>query len=54
MSTRAQNEKKPGQWDELPGGGRRYRLDLPGRLGLIEWLMAVCRKSFMFRRFLFE
>jgi hypothetical protein len=35
MSTRAQNEKKFGQWDELPGGGRRYRLDVRGRLG---WL----------------
>jgi hypothetical protein len=35
MSTRSQNEKKFGQWDELPGGGRRYRLDIPGRLG---WL----------------
>jgi len=35
MSTRAQNEKKFGQWDELPNGGRRYRLDVPGRLG---WL----------------
>ena len=35
MSTRTQNEKKFGQWDELPGGGRRYRLDVPGRQG---WL----------------
>ena len=35
MSARAQNERKFGQWDELPGGGRRYRLDVPGRLG---WL----------------
>lgn len=33
MSTRAQNEGKFGQWDELPGGGRRYRLDVPGRQG---------------------
>ncbi|MBI4568613.1 MAG: hypothetical protein HY719_09465 [Planctomycetes bacterium] len=33
MSTRAQNERKFGQWDELPGGGRRYRLDVAGRLG---------------------
>lgn len=33
MSTRAQNEKKFGAWDELPGGGRRYRLDVTGRLG---------------------
>ena len=35
MSTRAQNEKKFGRWDELSGGGRRYQLDVPGRLG---WL----------------
>ena len=35
MSTRAQNEKKFGQWDESPDGGRRYRLDVPGKLG---WL----------------
>jgi hypothetical protein len=35
MSTRAQNEKKFGRWDDLPSGGRRYRLDVPGKLG---WL----------------
>jgi hypothetical protein len=35
MSTRTQNEKQFSQWDELPGGGRRYRLDVPGKLG---WL----------------
>jgi len=35
MGTRAQNERKFGQWDELPGGGRRYRFDVRGRLG---WL----------------
>ncbi len=35
MSTRAQNERQFGHWDELPGGGRRYRLDVPGRQG---WL----------------
>jgi hypothetical protein len=33
VSTRAQNEKKFGRWDELPGGGRRYWLDVAGRLG---------------------
>jgi hypothetical protein len=33
MSTRSQNEKKFGRWEELPGGGRRYRLDVDGRLG---------------------
>lgn len=35
MSTRSQNEKKFGRWDELPVGGRRYQLDVPGKLG---WL----------------
>ena len=35
MRTRSQNEKKFGQWDELPGGGPRYRLDVPGKVG---WL----------------
>ena len=33
MSTRVQNEQKFGQWEGLPNGGRRYRLDVPGRLG---------------------
>lgn len=33
VSTRAQNEKKFGAWDESAGGGRRYRLDVAGRLG---------------------
>ncbi len=31
MSTRAQNEKKFGHWKHLPGGGRRYWLDVLGR-----------------------
>jgi hypothetical protein len=33
VSTRAQNEKKLGQWIELPGDGRRYRLDVLGKSG---------------------
>ena len=33
MSTRAQNEKKFGQWQLVPGGGRRYWIDVPGRQG---------------------
>lgn len=33
MSTRSQNEKKFGHWEELPDGGRRYWLDVAGRLG---------------------
>ena len=35
MSTRAQNEAKFGAWEDLPGGGRRYRFDVAGRHG---WL----------------
>jgi hypothetical protein len=33
VNARAQNEKKFGQWEEVAGGGRRYWLDVPGRLG---------------------
>lgn len=33
MSTRPQNEKKFGSWEDLPGGGRRYWLDVLGRQG---------------------
>ena len=33
MSTRIQNEKKYGAWDDLPGGARRYRLEVPGKQG---------------------
>ena len=33
MSSRAQNEQKFGSWEELPDGGRRYRLAVPGRTG---------------------
>jgi len=33
MTARAQNEKKFRNWDELPDGGRRYWLDVLGRLG---------------------
>lgn len=35
VSTRSQNEKKFGRWVDLPGGGRRYHLDVRGRVG---WL----------------
>jgi len=31
MSLRSQNEKKFGNWDELPDGGRRYWLNVTGR-----------------------
>jgi hypothetical protein len=33
MGTRSQNEQKFGSWESLPGGGRRYWLDVSGRLG---------------------
>ena len=33
MSTRPQNEKKYGHWEEQVGGGRRYWLEVMGRLG---------------------
>jgi hypothetical protein len=33
MSSRTQNEKKFGGWQELAEGGRRYWLDIAGRLG---------------------
>ena len=35
MSTRQQNEKEVGGWEELPDGGRHYRMDAPSRL---DWL----------------
>lgn len=33
MSPRTQNERKFGSWQDLPGGGRRYWLDVFGRQG---------------------
>lgn len=33
MSSRHQNETKFGRWEDLPDGGRRYRLDVAGRFG---------------------
>ena len=30
MTPRQRNEKKFKEWDELPTGGRRYRLSVPG------------------------
>ncbi len=33
MSTRAENERKFTNWEELPDNGRRYWLDVEGRLG---------------------
>ena len=33
MSSRQHNERKFSRWEALPGGGRRYRLEVMGRLG---------------------
>lgn len=33
MSTRAQNERKFQRWTDLPDGGRRYELEIAGKLG---------------------
>ena len=33
MSTRAQNERKFGRWEDLSGGGRRYWCEVQGRHG---------------------
>jgi len=33
LSTRAQNERKFGHWEELSGGGRRYWFEVAGRYG---------------------
>jgi hypothetical protein len=33
MGTRAQNERRFTHWQDLPGGGRRYWLDIHGRHG---------------------
>ncbi len=29
----SKSKRSSSRWDELPGGGRRYRLDVPGKLG---------------------
>ena len=33
MSSRLQNERQFGHWENLPGGGRRYWIDVEGRQG---------------------
>ena len=33
MASREQNERKFPDWEELPGGGRVYRLEIEGRHG---------------------
>ena len=33
MSSRLQNERKFGHWENLPGRGRRYWIDVEGRQG---------------------
>ena len=41
MSNRAQNEQKFENWEDLPGGGRRYRRAVPGRTG---WSACYCKE----------
>jgi hypothetical protein len=41
VSTRSRNETKFGQWEQHPDGGRRYWLDVHGRLG---WLARYCKE----------
>ena len=33
MTKRRENESKFGNWEDLPGGARRYWLEVPGRYG---------------------
>ena len=33
MSSRQQNERKFGSWEDLPDGGRRYSFEVTGRHG---------------------
>ncbi|HVC12886.1 MAG TPA: hypothetical protein VNE59_14680 [Burkholderiales bacterium] len=33
MSSRIQNERKFGHWEEITGGGRRYWIEIRGRQG---------------------
>lgn len=33
MSSRIQNERKFGHWEEIAGGGRRYWIEVQGRQG---------------------
>jgi len=41
MGMRSQNERKFDKWINLPGGGRRYWLDVPGRFG---WRARYCKE----------
>ena len=46
MTTRIQNERRFGHWEELPNGGRRYWLNVVGRQGLrARYLKAVDAKE---------
>jgi len=51
MSTRTQNEKKFGQWEELPDGGRRYWVDVYGRQGWRARYLKIVNDSEMTLRF---
>lgn len=35
MTGREQNERKFGHWEDMPDGGRRYWLEVPGRSGWV-------------------
>jgi hypothetical protein len=54
MSTGTQNEKKFGQWEELPGGGRCYWLDVHGRQGWRARYLKVVNTGKITLRFLQE
>jgi hypothetical protein len=41
MTTRAQNERKFGNWRDLADGGRHYWLDVSGRSG---WRARYCKE----------
>lgn len=50
MSTRTQNEKKFGRWEDLPQGGRRYWRVVAGRQGWrARYLKEVDAKEFTVR-----
>ena len=54
MSTRTQNERKFGHWEDLPGGDRRYWLDVTGRHGWIARYIKVVNSNEETTRFFQE
>jgi hypothetical protein len=50
VSTKEQNERKFPNWQDLPGGGRRYWLDVLGRSGWrARYVKEVDRREVTFR-----